>query len=53
MAEQNLNELSEKVSNLSLSQFKWDKYVSMPTKRVFATPVDVQGSLYVIGIEFL
>ena len=29
--------------------YKWDKFQSMPTKRVFSTPVDVNGTLFVLG----
>ena len=31
------------------NDFKWEKLKPMPTKRVFATPADVNGILHVIG----
>lgn len=29
--------------------FRWESLKGMPTKRVFSTPVEARGSLYVIG----
>ena len=31
------------------SGFKWNSLEGMPTKRVFSTPVEVDGILYVVG----
>jgi N-acetylneuraminic acid mutarotase len=31
------------------SKYKWAELTSMPTKRVFATPLELDGKLYVIG----
>ena len=29
--------------------YKWETLKGMPTKRVFSTPVEAKGSLYVVG----
>lgn len=52
-----VEQVSNQLSEVSLSQFKWNpsgdknRFPGMPTKRVFATPVDVGGTLYVVGMK--